>query len=245
MVDGSGESGVVDATGQTVNGRHLPKVAICVLTRGICNSGFAFDLANLVGYATATLVQVGVDLGLTFYMTTYVQTGRSECMRTVLQDPAVTHLLWLDDDMRFPKNTLERLLMHEEPVVGANYVSRLPPYNTVAIKSRDRGERLNTMPDSTGLEEVDALGFGVCLVARPVLEKIPYPWSDTVFREKEQDWIGDDVYFFDKVRAHGFTVYADHDLSKEVRHCGSFEFDVHKLQFAREAAAADRALALR
>lgn len=214
---------MVDAAGRTVSPPH---VAICFLSRGICHSGFAFDLANLVGYATATLVQLGMDLHLTCYTTTYVQTGRSECMREVLKDPKVTHILWLDDDMRFPKIALQNLLERNQSIVGCNYASRLPPYRPIAITSQAEDTPCVTSEDATGLEPVEVLGFGCVLVRREVFDTLAYPWFDTPYRAEGQYWTGDDVYFCEQARQAGYTLYVDHDLSKHVKHCGTFEFSL-------------------
>ena len=35
---------------------------------------------------------------------------------------------------------------------------------------------------------------------------------------------GEDVYFCTMARVHGFEVWVDHDLSKEVTHIGQFEY---------------------
>ena len=38
-----------------------------------------------------------------------------------------THILWLDSDMRFPADTLGRLLARNRDIVGANYCARRFP----------------------------------------------------------------------------------------------------------------------
>jgi hypothetical protein len=45
------------------------------------------------------------------------------------------------------------------------------------------------------------------------------PYFDWVTGKKS--FIGEDVYFFNRVRQCGFSVYVDHDLSKEIYHIGS------------------------
>jgi hypothetical protein len=37
-------------------------------------------------------------------------------------------------------------------------------------------------------------------------------------------FVGEDIYFCKLAQAHGFKVYIDHDLSKEVRHTGTMDF---------------------
>jgi len=37
-------------------------------------------------------------------------------------------------------------------------------------------------------------------------------------------YVGEDIYFCKLAQAHGFKVWVDHDLSKDVKHIGKMEF---------------------
>lgn len=133
-------------------------------------------------------------------------------------DKGCTHILFLDDDMRIPMTTLMVLLLRNKDIVAANCARKeLPPRST--SKGFD-GNCVWTRARSTGLEEVASVGTGVMLIDLAVLRKLPQPW----FCEDPVKEIGEDVYFCKLARAHGFKVFIDHDISKDVYHMGGFEF---------------------
>jgi len=58
------------------------------------------------------------------------------------------------------------------------------------------------------------------LIKTSVFESLPQPW----FMEDPIKEIGEDVHFCNLAREHGFQVFIDHDLSKDVMHIGEFEY---------------------
>ena len=205
-------------------------VAICVPVSTECKSLFAYDLARLVGYTSANGNDIITQLMLFFSEGTLIAPQRTELVDRALTAEA-THILWLDSDMRFPKDALERLLARNRPIVGANYTARRMPHGPTAFATITTGvdtdfTRLYTTPDSVGLEQCAALGFGVALTQMKVFEEIPSPWFATPFVESDDGFMGEDIYFAVKARKAGFEVFCDHDLSKEVRHIGPMEYAI-------------------
>jgi hypothetical protein len=224
MADGPRPLRLVDSAGTPVTPtERMAHVAICFLTRGICQSKFAFDLANLIGYSAATIVQEGVDLSLKCYYATYVGVGREDLTHEVLHDPSITHLLWLDDDMGFPKDALIQLLHRREPIVGANYPARLAPHWPTAVRRVYPADRCWPTPGQTGIEPVESLGFGCVLIQRQVFEKVPRPWFDLERHPQTLEVAGEDTGFCARAIDAGFQPMVDHDLSWQVLHCGSIE----------------------
>ncbi len=218
------------------------KVAICIPTHDSLPAYFAYDLAAMIGWTTRHFCVPGgiEEISLHMVAGTYVHSARQKLLVDALQGGA-TYMLFLDSDMRFPKDTLVRLLSHKKSMVGTNYPRRGVPADYVAIKhsvkldeegNRIDGELLQTGPESTGLEEVEALGFGCVLVHHSVFRAMGQVHDP---REKGPFWffeyepeimthVGEDVYFCRLARSVGTTIYVDHDLSKDIRHIGSFEF---------------------
>ena len=199
-----------------------PHIVACTPTRGEMQHGFAFDLANLIGYTAGVLGPKGLDLGLLFMVGTYIDQNRCDLAEEALKNPATTHVLFLDDDMRFPRTAVAQLLQHRKSVVGINYAHRIHPITPVAIKQGT--EKLVTGPDSTGLEQVAAIGFGCLLIERTVFNVIPYPWFESYFHPTEKRWIGEDVQFAAHCLDAKIPIYVDHDLSKECGHTGKHDF---------------------
>lgn len=142
------------------------------------------------------------------------------------QQMGATHIMFLDNDMTFPPDTIMRLLAHRKPIVGANYVMRKHPFRPVT-KSLEF-KYLYTDHVSHGLEEAAAGGFGVVLIEMGVFEAVQRPWFDggearSAFNPQKEVGFGEDYFFCYKARqtlGEGFGFWVDHDLSKLVGHVG-------------------------
>ena len=215
------------------------KITLAIPSHDAVPFGFAYDLAALCAY-TAAKVPEDVEFGINAVTGTYVHKARQELAEACLEQKA-DWVLWLDSDMRFPRDMLFRLLSHQKPLVGINYSTRGIPSRFVAIKKvAIKGERLRTEDDSTGLEEVEGIGFGAVLMSTAVLKALPDPLEVPWFKNDymgEGHWMGEDVWFCKLAREAGFSVFVDHDLSKRCAHIGSFEFRTEHATIENEIAA--------
>jgi len=200
------------------------RVAVLVPVRDSCVSLFAQSLA--LAYAYLAKHHSNVDACLYSNNGSVIAEQRLGLARMALQDGA-DWTVWFDSDMRFPKDTIERLLAHQKPIVAANYPTRrMPAIEPTAFVDDETQDRVYTLKESTGLQPVAAVGFGVMAVHRSVFEAMELPWFDTPWDKEAMKYdCGEDVYFCRKARAAGFEVLIDHDLSKEVAHVGQMEFD--------------------
>lgn len=200
----------------------MKKIAICIPTRDMVHAGFAFDLANMVGYFTASGAG---SINILYVSGTLIADQRVDLATAALTQNA-DYLLWLDSDMRFPKDALSRLLAHDKPIVGCNYSQRAVPPKPTAHISLGGGEfkHVWTNPEDKGLQEVGYLGFGCMLTKAEVFKKMERPWFHLGYSTKNHKFIGEDVYFCIQAQKAGYPVLLDHDLSKEIGHIGSFEF---------------------
>lgn len=156
-------------------------------------------------------------------------------IRQILAEKAVekknaTHLLWIDADHSFPSDTAHRLIAHKRPIVGINATTRVPPVRATAIKKQ--GEPLKTTQHSKGLERVWRMGFGIVLIEARVFQEMPKPWFANEWLEKDGQWdlAGEDIYFCEKAKSHGFQPMVDHDLTKETAHIGAVGFQTDLLE---------------
>ena len=129
-----------------------------------------------------------------------------------------THLFLLDSDMTYPPDTVHRLLAHGRPFVASNATTRRPPIRWVA----KRDGKILDSNELTGLTKADHCGVAVALVETRVIESCERPLFN--FTHSENGWRGEDIFFCERVRAAGFHPMIDHDLSKEVRHLGSYAY---------------------
>jgi len=191
-------------------------VVIATPTRGEILGRTVSDLIQLIKYSPETEWMLAEG--------TYLNN-----LRTILVDTAVaakaSHILFIDSDMRFPKDSLERLLKHKKEIVGANYRQR-----TQDQFCASKGDKFISSGGKKGLEEVDSVGFGVLLVDTTVftspLRAVPKDAFAMPFDTSQGKFVGEDVYFCTMAKDRGFKVWIDHDLSQEVRHTGMVEFSV-------------------
>lgn len=201
-------------------------IGILIPTRDFVNSGFSYDLARLVGF---TVGNTNHKVVLYTSSGTLLSAQRQDLAKSAIE-AGCSHTLWLDSDMRFPKDTIVRLLEHDIGIVCANYAKRRFPTEPIAVRKNTTDEdaktiqRVYTEAQSTGLVDVDYCGMGVMLVKAEVYKTMEYPWFAIPWVPNAQDYMGEDVWFCRRAAENGTKTYIDQDLSKEVHHIGSFEF---------------------
>ena len=140
---------------------------------------------------------------------TFLPQARTQLVQYAMQQRA-SHLLFIDGDMVFPPETLERLLSRDTAVIGANYRRRSSEGHAFTAT---RHNQEVTSFGRTGREAVDFIGLGVCLidllVFRGTLAEQWFP--GTLYRNE-------DVAFCALVRSQDVPVWVDHDLSQSVGH---------------------------
>lgn len=204
----------------------MTKVLIGVPAQDQSYTDFAFDLAQLVGYTTA--MRPDVTLTLVMVKGTLLTSQRQNVVRYALDDQA-DYILWLDSDMRFPKDALIRLLEHNQDIVAADYSTRRLPCIPTSEKY---GEGLvMPSPEAEGLFETSRIGMGLMLTRVDVFRQLERPWFSIGWSPKANDYVGEDVYFCAQARKAGFTVWQDLKLSNETGHCGQFTY---KMAHARQ-----------
>jgi len=125
-----------------------------------------------------------------------------------------SHLFFVDDDMIFPSDTLDRLLEHDKDIVGGVYMTKYDKQEPV-VEYLDE-ER------PTGLFKVAAIGTGCLLIKIDVFKKLPqswfkYEWYDNGMVKRSHDWI-----FCEDARNMGYDVWADPTL--DIKHIGLYEY---------------------
>ena len=203
-----------------------PRVAVCVPAGDMVDTYFAYDYAKLLVRTAHTRPRL--KLYPMISTGSLIQMQREQLIDTVLGMTDATHVLWLDSDMRFPGDTLLRLLAHKVPAVCAAYTERKPPFKPVAyLDPANWDARVWPTPEATGLREIAYAGLGCCLIERHVFERMTRPrfavtWVETTAGAGHA---GEDMFFFLKMADEtGEKLLLDQDLTKEVAHIGRFEF---------------------
>lgn len=219
------------------NMEQPPRVAIVFCSHDRVHAGWAYDLVHLSSYFVARggfVPETGktFTLGFNWCMTSILPEGRHRLVEAIKTKPDVQKILWIDTDMRFPKEALHMLLRHDLPIVAANYVSRRPPFRFTSGTLDNT--MLETRPGDTGLVEVGHVPFGFCLTDVSVFED-DGPWFAFDWQRDEENaarWkvIGEDVFFCREVRARGHKIFVDQELSNLIGHIGEFEYNSAVMQ---------------
>lgn len=212
------------------------RLAIVFCSHDRVHAGWAYDYGHLIGKFISTgghVPETGENyaLSLNWCQTSLLPEGRYRLVED-LQKKGVQKILWVDTDMRFPKEGAHMLLRHNQPIVGVNYVSRRPPFRFTAATLENQA--LVTRPKDTGLVEVAHLGFGFLLTDIAVFDAGKPMFGFNWYRDETDNdkWkiIGEDVQFCREARARGFKVFVDQELSAIIGHIGEFEYNAEVMQ---------------
>ena len=132
-----------------------------------------------------------------------------------------THILFLDDDVIPPVDTISKLARHDKDIVTGLYLLRNFPHKPIIFNySDDKGRcthRFIGPEEPEGLIPIINCGLGCCLIKTEVFKTMPKPWI--TLGELEKDHWCDDISFFNRARDYGFSLYCD--LSVRVGHIAS------------------------
>jgi len=213
------------------------RVAICVPVSDQCSSYFAYDLARMMGFVAATSTAIVNQMVLFFHHGTLIAPQRRQLVQWS-REVDVTHILWLDSDMRFPKDLLIQLLARKKDIIAAAYPSRRIPIKPTAFErySEDGRKRdPHYVPEySTDIVPVRAAGMGVMLTRLDVFDKIAEPWFTVEWDERHKGYEGEDVSFCRRAVEAGYEILIDHEMSNEIAHIGSLEYTMDSARAVRE-----------
>ncbi len=132
-------------------------------------------------------------------------------------------LLFLDSDMIFPAETIERLMSHSRAIVGATYPRKILPLAFI-------GRRLDGAPFSLadkGVIEAARMPAGCLLIKTEIFDRMKAPFFRCGYDETNGEILGEDFWFSDHMRALGYSLWCDMELSRHVAHIGSYRFNLH------------------
>ena len=207
---------------------ETPRVYIGIVRQASYTSQFVDSRDYLVN----SLMRDGLLGGLIQVSATLISDGRNKVVETFLSKPRASHLLFLDSDIICASNACHKLLSHDKEIISGLYFQRgsmqFPIIHKYAGNRRINGKlrpaftpilapvydylskrclphigiTYATLEGSDGLIKIGGSGAGFLLVKREVFEKMPFPWFSF-------EAGGEDLYFCDKAREHGFEIWAD------------------------------------
>lgn len=189
--------------------KEQQRYAIAVPSMDQCVTNFAMALAQLHYRLGIRRIPVALINNKGSIVAINRNNGIAEAQRL-----GCSKILFLDSDMTFPADTLERLLAHDKKIVGATYAQRSGLHKNL---SKPKG---NERDDASGLVEVDALPTGCLLIDLSVFEDMPKPYFRFGVNPVTERITGEDYNFCDDVRALGHSIWLDVELSWELIHWG-------------------------
>jgi hypothetical protein len=132
------------------------------------------------------------------------------------------YLMNIDADMKFPSETLKRLLEDNKDIVGVPYNKReLPLTSTVRMLRKDGNfYKVDESLMPKELFECGGVGLGCTLIKCSVFDKIKKPWFQ--FEYDGDELMGEDYAFCKKAHKAGYKVWCDPTLN--VKHLGDYAY---------------------
>jgi hypothetical protein len=182
------------------------------------NDTIQIDTAMCITNLVAHCIHFGVAVGVVNEKTSLVHVGRNAIVENALKMDA-DYLLFLDTDMLFPRDLVQKLMAHKRSVVCCDAVRRRPPFSTVVTPVGGGSIDHNNCEE---LVEVEGASGAILLVDMKVFKTLEYPYFDVKLIEGEKrEWLGEDYYFTKKVRESGRKVWCDTKASLEIGHIGT------------------------
>jgi len=210
------------------------RIAIGIPARGQMEVATAFDLVAMCAYTIKTTKH---DIDLYTSNGTLIFDQRNSLVKTALEIKA-DYLMFIDADMRFPKDTLKILMAHDKDIIGVNATTKDKPVKPTAKNFQiNEDGSVDWLPiysnAMSGIGKADGIGCGVMLIKRKVLEKVESPHF---FFESLGDTklLGEDIYFCIKAKDAGFDTWVDHDLSKHIKHIGQYVYGWQNIELPKE-----------
>ena len=146
-----------------------------------------------------------------------IVSARTWLVRQALKAEA-THLLFVDSDIMFPPDAIDRLLAHNKDIVGVEYNKRKFPLEKVS--------KPLTEESATELYQGKVLGTGLMLINLDIFRKKNHPMKEPWFNfgrdSQGQLVLGEDAWFVYTARDAGYESWIDPTI--KVGHLGEYMY---------------------
>ncbi len=137
----------------------------------------------------------------------YVARNRNEIVRQA-QEYKVSHLMFIDTDMAFENEGINKLLAQDKDIIGGMYNKRRLPLENIVHQYKDQTETFKT----------DWIPTGFMLIKMSVFDKVKGPWFES---NSETGW-AEDKYFCELAAKQGIETYCDPTI--KLKHIGNYPY---------------------
>lgn len=192
---------------------------------------FGVSLAVMMSYAAQ--VKIAPDAASQHILVNNIKGSILPQMRQEMIDYALkqkaTHILFVDSDMQFPRDTLHRLLKWQQMIVAANCCTKKFPTTTTARinpENRIGGDPVFSQ-GKVGIQRVWRVGTGVMLLNLRAFERLERPYFSLKWSgDKADAYVGEDWALCENFENAGIPIFIDHELSEEIGHIGTFNYNL-------------------
>lgn len=151
----------------------------------------------------------------------YVHKNRNEIVKQAQVNKA-KWLLFVDTDVSFQPDALNKLLEQDKDIIAAPYNhKRLPIESTARMYDKEDKPLAHSYKATDKPFKVSAAATGFMLIKMSVFDKLKKPYF--FFEYKDGDnFIGEDIYFCKMARKAGFDIWIDPRIP--VRHYGDYAY---------------------
>lgn len=171
-----------------------------------------------------TMNKVGDECSVSFQVGSLVSESREKLAALAISRDA-DYVLWLDSDMTFEPDTMERLMKHMETydIVTGLYFRRRPPFSPVIFKKLHLEGDVCVFEDYTEYPEdrvfeVEGIGFGCVMMKTEVLLSV-FARYKNCFTMMGRN--GEDVSFSMRARNCGYKIWCDPSIK-----CGHIAYSM-------------------
>lgn len=146
---------------------------------GMVSQGYMLSVIRLMSYAKAA----GFDVSLSLLgYDALISRARSTLVATFLDNPSASHLLFVDGDISFEPQQVERLFRLQKDFTGALYPLKSIDWDFIPQRCVERGESVQQAGDFVTATYV---GGGFQMIRRGAIEKMKGAYPETHFRRTQ------------------------------------------------------------
>lgn len=161
-----------------------------------------------------SLIKKNPKIDVLLEQSCYVHKNREKLAERAIEGD-YDYLFFIDSDMCFASEVLDRLIERNKDIIGANYHKRNLNKEPI-IKFRENNQFI-IKPIPEDIFECASLGTGCMLIRVDALKKMQKPLFDFNYKGEE---MGEDVYFCLKAKDTGYEIWCDNTM--DIGHIGEF-----------------------
>jgi hypothetical protein len=124
-------------------------------------------------------------------------------------------IIFIDSDIVWTKEDLKKIIESDKDFIVGTYVLTDTVNSSVREINSEVFMTVNELKNKKEIFEIHSSGLGFMSCSFNAIKNIKYPWFDveeTIVSEgnkKYQKTIGEDIYFFNKIKNAGYKIFAD------------------------------------